>query len=306
MVFTSTSNTYKLRVRDGDSNYLNNTGYVVYDLYKAISNNYTPPGPGTTTPAPAEWVIACNEKYSRPGGYITRYPFDLGLVSGSIPMPMVGEWIDYLRNAITFYFAWCPQHTDALKSIGDVAMNKDPMATIVDMVYFVKSIQALMESYMASGGSAASVVTSQEPGLFGDTATIGQVVGGCSGPDAPVAHGAGAWDLFTIGTFDPATNFWFGGKIDLATSVGAQYSSESDAYVGVCTEKFYSIFGIFATTFCGAIGMMRYSDVINWVLLVLDLFVAVWFIAGYIPGYCKKTWALLSGNKGAIQRIAGR
>jgi hypothetical protein len=305
VIFTATSGNYKLRVRDGDSDFLSNTGYVLYDLYKAINNNYNP-GPDNPNPPPAEWMVACNENYSRPNGYFTRYPFEItGILSGSIPIPNVGEWIDYLRNAITYYFAWCPQHTDALKSIGNVAMDKDPMATIVDMVNFVKSIQALLVGYQAQGGES-SVITSQEPSLFSDTGTIGQGTGGSSGPEVPAPHGAGAWDLFTIGTFDPATNFWFGGKINLNTTVGTPYSNESDAYVGVCTTKFYSLFGIFSATFCGLMGLMRFSDIINWALLILDLLVSVWFIVRYIPGYCKKTINLLTGKQNTIIRMIGR
>jgi hypothetical protein len=298
-------NNRKLRVRDTDGNFLSNTGYVMYQLYKAVATNpdTTPPG-GTTTPAPAEWVVACNENYSRPGGFIaSHYIGTIAGISISIPVPMVGEWIDYLRNAITFYFAWCPQHTAMLRSIGDVAMDKEPMATIVDMVNFMKSIKALLESYQAIGGESTDI-TSQEPNLFSDTANIGNAMGGGSSPEAPIAHGAGAWDLFVTGTFDPIKNVWFGGKVDLTTALNNPYNSETDAYVGICTEKFNSLWGIFTITFCGVMGMMRYSHIMNWLLLALDLFVSIWFILKYIPGYCKKTIALLTGNKGAITRLA--
>lgn len=299
----TTPHDFKLRVRDGDDDFLSNTGYVVFQVSMVINNN---PAPGDTNPAPAEWIVVCNEAYARPDGYVSWEWVNILGSNWHFPLPRAGEWIDYLRNAVTYYFAWCPQHTDALKSVGSLAMDKDPMATIVDMVNYIKSIKALLEGYMVGGGADESVVTSQEPDLFSDTNTIGQAGGGASGPEAPVSHGAGAWDLFVTGTFDPAKNVWFGGKVDLTSALDSSYSSATDAYVGVCTDKFDSLFGIFTTTFCGVMGMMRYSDVINWILLVLDLFVSVWFIFKYIPGYLKKTWALFSGNKGIVQKVAGR
>jgi len=303
MVFTATSNTYKLRVRDGDSNYLNNTGYVVYDLYKAISNNYTPPGPGTTTPAPAEWVVACSERYSRPSSFIEWYPVvdftQWGETFKSIrfPVPRAAEWIDYLRNAITFYFAWCPQHTDALKSVGAVALNKEPMKSIVDMVAFIKSIQALFDSYRAVGGAGDPALVSQEPDLFGDTSSIGQGVGGGSGPDAPVYHGGGAWDLFITSTLDPATNIWAGGKVDFTTAMNTEDPASSAAYMTLCVDKFTPLFGITTTSFCGLLTHVRNNGIIKWLVLVMDLIVAVCFLLSYFPSYLRRFIRVVGGRK---------
>ena len=298
--FNSYSHNFKLRVRDGDSNFLSNTGFVMYNLYKAVDNNA--PG-GSDNPAPPEWVVACSESYSRPSEFIKRYPFDWGIVSGTIPLPMVGEWIDYLRSAIVYYFAWCPQHTNMLKSVGDVAMNKEPMASFTSMLDFVKSIQTLLQTSQASGGLDGSVVTSQEPDLFGDTATIGQGTGGGSGTDVPASHGAGIWDLFVVGNFDPSTSFWTTGRIDLTSAAGKPYDGASDAYVDVCATKFNSIFGFFAVPFCGVMGLMRYSNTISWVLLLIDLMVTLWIVIKYVPGWIKRMMELFRSLGGIFHRM---
>jgi hypothetical protein len=302
VIFTATSNNYKLRVRDGDNNYLNNTGYVVYDLYKALANNYTP-GPGTTAPAPAEWVVACNEKYSRPSSFIEWFPIaniTLGgspIVGFSLPVPRAGEWIDYFRNAVTYYFAWCPQHTAALKSVGAVALNKEPMKSIVDMVTFIKSIQALFESYRAVGGAGDPALVSQEPDLFSDTSTIGQGVGGGSGPDAPVYHGGGAWDLFITSTLDPATNIWAGGKVDFTTAMNSTDPASTAAYRTLCGEKFTPLFGITTTSFCSLLANVRNNGIIKWLVLVMDLIAAVWFLLSYFPSYLRRFIRVVGGRK---------
>lgn len=299
--FNAVGNNYKLRVRDGDADFLSNGGYVVYNLYGATSQNPIPgPGPTPPEPAPPEWVIACNERYARPDSFITWFPLvDFPGGSISIPLPRVGEWTDYLRSAITYYFAWCPQHTDALKSIGSVAVTKEPIASITSMANFLKSIQVLLESYQAIGGETVSGLDSQEPSLFSDTANIG-AVGGDSNYNT--SSSGGPWDLFMVGTFDPVTNIWFGGQLDMAASLGSTDLSVMDTYQALCSAKFYPIFGFAADPYCSLMSMMRFSKIVTWMLLGLDFFVAIWFLLKYFPSYLKKTWNLLGITKGTISR----
>jgi hypothetical protein len=271
-----------LRVRDGDGDFLGNTGYVMYQLYTA-SQNTNPPTPNDLTPP--EWVVACNESYARPGGFISLN--SIGTILGveiKVPVPMVGEWIDYLRNAITYYFAWCPQHTALLQSIGEKMQDKDPISSINVMKNFVVSIKDLIESYQASGGAGSDVNISQEPQLFSDQSNAS----GGAGVDPPTPKGNQAWDLFTVWNIDPANNIWFGGKIDLTSGFTIGDLSSMNTYQTFCQDKFYSLFGIIAGPYCSLIALMRYSKTITMLLLVMDLLITLWFLLKYFPGYLKK------------------
>jgi len=306
--FVAISGTYKLRVRDADGNFLNNNGYVLFDLYLANNTNPNPP-PGTNPPGttpPPEWVVACDEAYARPNGWITWYPLAtftiINPITISIPLPRVGEWLDYLRAAITYYFAWCQEHTEALKSIGQVYSTKEPIASIQDMMDFVKGIQTLLAGYQSAGGAGLPTgLTSQEPDLFSDTQYIG-----AAGGESHYATGAssgGPWDLFMVGNLDPATSIWFGGKLDLAASIGSTDLSVTDNYQELCSAKFYPLFGIGADPYCSLMSMMRFSKIVTWLLLAIDLFVSFWFLLKYFPNYLRRFWNILSRNKQLVGKV---
>ena len=307
-IFTATSNNYKLRVRDGDDNFLSNTGKIIFTLYSAQPASIIPGGPGDTGAPPAEWIIACNEAFSRPDGFISWSSLSftagtLGSIGISLPIPRVGEWLEYIRNSIMYYFAWCPEHTDALKSMGDVYMDKEPMATIQAVVDFVKSIRTVIAGYQATGGEAeAAGAVSQEPDLFSDIAYIGQASGG---DHYKGSTGAGPWDIFTVGNVDPETSVWFGGELDLAAGLGSTDLSSMDGYQVLCTDRFYPLFGIGADPYCSLMALMRYSSIATWMLLGIDLLLVIWWFFKYMPGYLKRLWNVITGNKSTIKRIIG-
>ena len=296
--FTAQSSDYKLRVRDADDNFLNNTGNVLFNLYLGVSISNPPPG----SIPPPEWVVACNETYARPDSYFEWYPVGtIASVLISVPLPRVGEWIDYLRASIVFYFAWCPQHTEALKSMSRVYMDREPMASIQDMLDFVKSVQTLIDSYQVTGGEALDAgLISQEPDLFSDTQYIG-VIGGENNFTSPAT--TGPWDLFMIGQVDPATNVWFGGQIDMAASLGTTDLSVMDAYQTLCSDKFYPLFGIGADPYCSLMSMMRFTNIVKWLLLGVDTFVSVLWLIKYLPGYLRRFWNIITGNKSTFKSI---
>jgi hypothetical protein len=282
---------YRLRVRDGDGNFLTNTGWIVYDLYTAKDTTVTPGAGDTGDPSP-EWVVACNEAYARPDGWITWY--------GIVPVPRVGEWIDYLRSAITFYFAWCPQHTEALKSMSDVYLDKEPLASILGVRDFVKNIQVSLESYRVVGGDMMDAgMVSQEPALFSDSNNIG----GSGGADYTAPSSNGPWDLFLVESFNPSTSIWYGGELDMASSLGSSDLTVMDTYQGLCTNKFLPLFGIGSDPFCSLMAMMRYSSIVTMLLLGIDLFVVIWWFFRYVPGYLKRFWNLITGNKSIVRKV---
>jgi hypothetical protein len=287
----------KMRVRDGDNNFLSNSGYVMFKLYKANATNPDDGDGNTINPPPPEWVVACNETYLRPGGFVKLV--NIGTILGvgiNVPMPMVGEWLDYVRNSVVYYFAWCPQHTAALQAVGTYALDKDPFKSINDMVTFFKGIQTLIDSYQAAGGADVNTNPNQEPDMFADAGNMDQATGGGSVPQVP-AHNAGAWDMFVVGTLDPATNVWFGGKVDLTTALNSGDTSGMAAYESLCYDKFYPVMGITTNTYCKFMVILRYRNIIKWLLLILDLFVAVIWFLKYLPNYLKRFIRILSGRK---------
>jgi hypothetical protein len=301
--FTAQSNNYKLRVNDGDDNFLSNTGNVYYQLYTTVVLGPNPgpnPGPPGTTPAP-EWVTACNERYTRPNSFFTIY--DANLISGvtfHIPIPRVGEWLDYLRNSITYFLAWCPSHTEALLNIGNIYTNKEPIATITQLLDMVKYFKDLITTYSSIGGTSDPALISQEPDLFSDSNSIG---GGGEGPHIPPS--TNPWAIFMIGSANESNSVWYGGKLNMAASLGTSDLTSMASYQTLCQNKFTTLFGIGTPSFCSLISMLRYSKVITWILLGLDIFVVIWLIIYYEPRYLKRFWDLVTGNKNTISKYAG-
>jgi hypothetical protein len=301
--FTAQSSNYKLRVRDGDTDFLSNTGWVMFNLYLGVNIvDPTTPGPGSTSPPPPEWVVACNETYTRPNSYISWLNVTIAGVSASFPVPRVGDWLEYIRNSITFYFAWCPQHTQALKSMGQAYEDREPLASIQQLMNFIKSIQTILEGAQAGGGEEASPLTSQEPDLFSDTRYIESVGGG---DIYKVPSAAGPWDLFTIGGIDTETSIWYGGQLDMAASLGSTNTAVTAAYENACTVKFLPLFGIGASPYCKFMGILRFTTIIKWILLGADILLIVWLILKWLPGYVRRLWNLISGNKNIVSKLAG-
>lgn len=306
LFFTAQSNNYKLRVRDGDGNFLTNIGYVLFDLYSGINTANPAPG-GTIGTPPPEWIVACNEAYERPGSFITLVPIGpIDLItfefSFNVPVPRVGEWIDYLRNAITYYFAWCPEHTAALKSLGNVyLMNREPMKTIVDLMNFYKNIQSIISAMSATGGTDASV-TSQEPPMFSDAASFD-----ASGGAGPINSGPpiDGWSMFIVQYIDPAQNVWYGGRIDMAASLGSTDTSTKAAFVATCSSQFYNLFGIGSNAACQFLWTIRYNKISMLFLLGMDILITMYMVFKFLPAWVKKFWNLITGNKNVISKIGG-
>lgn len=298
--FASESNTYQLRARDGDDNFASNTGFVMFNLYKA-QDTHDPWNPPPDKP-PAEWVVACNEKYSRPNGFIGW--LQIGPILGvtfNLPIPRVGEWLDYLRNAITFYFAWCPQHTESIASIGKVYLTKEPLASIKTLLEFARNMQILISTYQSQGAEdQVAGLVSMEPYLFSDTQYIGQT-GGEGQYISPVY--ARPWDMFIIGSLDPDTNFWYGGRIDMSAGLGSSDLSAQAGYKTICIDKFYNLFGIATEPYCSFMSALRYINIVPYLLLGIDLMTVIWFALKYLPGYGRRFLNIITGNKKLVGKV---
>jgi hypothetical protein len=51
--------------------------------------------------------------------------------------------------------------------------------------------------------------------------------------------------------------------------------------------------------------LMRYSSIATWMLLGIDLLLVIWWFFKYMPGYLKRLWNVITGNKSTIKRIIG-
>jgi hypothetical protein len=212
----------------------------------------------------------------------------------------VGEWIDYLRSALVYFLAWCPQHTDALQNMGVAYMDKEPWATINDLFSMVKSFQAALIAYQAVGGT--SELDSQEPALFNDSAYIGTpdpTGGGFTGP-----ANTGPWDLFMQGNQDPARNVMFGGTLDLSSAMpSGSLPAAMATYRAACSTKFAPLWGISTDSFCTFVAVLRYEKIIGYILFAIDVIAIFWFVFKYLPNWVKRLWALITGNKSTVKKV---
>lgn len=303
--FTAESNEYRLRVRDADGNWNTNTGSVMYNLYTTYETDDPPVPPGTDPPIyppgtpPPEWVVACNEAYQRPTAFIEQY--ELGTFAGvtlSLPVPMVAEWLDYIRNAITYFFAWCPEHTTALQNIGQSYDDREPLASIRTLMEFVSDTRDMITS--ATGGAESETLVSQEPDLFADAALIGQAAGGNTLKNVDTR----GWNLFLVGNLDPETNIWAGGKVDFTASIGDYDASEDTAYVTLCSSKFSDLFGITSTPMCQFLSALRTNQIVTILLLAIDFIMVIWFFLSYIPRLMRRYINVMNKNSGGISKAA--
>lgn len=289
--FTAPENgPYILRVRDDD--FLDNTGSVNIKLYSAYDHSL-PPIPGGDDPyIPPEWIVACNEVVERPDSVIEWY--------GLIPVPRVADWLNYVRYAITYYFAWCPEHTEALENLSKFYTDREPLASLFSMIDFVENIQSLISGFTTMGGEAAALV-SQEPDLFADADLIGETTGGVYVPSDP---STAILDVFVVGNLNVESSPWFGGELVLPSEPTIDLSVLDD-YRDICEEKFYPILGITTGVYCQFMGVVRITKISTWILLAIDIIILLWWVLSYFPKWIKRFIAAIVGNKRFFSDLGG-
>jgi hypothetical protein len=276
--FEAASGNYRLRVRDTDANFLTNTGYIMFKLWTATDKT----NPGGSLPP--EWRVACNQSYTRPNGLIEW--------QGVIPVPRVGDWIEYAKNAIIFYLAWCPQHTSALENMTKVYEDKEPIASFITFYNIVKDTKEKISTYFALGGEDG--ITSMEPALFADSGTAG--AGAVGGESSMAAVPSNPLDVFLPGTVDRESNIFFGGDLDLTS--GFHSSTPSAAFITICESKYGSILGVFSSMYCKTLGMVRTTDLITYLILAVDILATLWWLFKYFPEWIGRAWDIVFGGNG--------
>lgn len=119
---------WKIRVNDTEGDFLNNSGNLAYTLYSAYGDEDIPPVDVTVLPSVVNNV--CVAPLVRPSSILE-----------------VSAWVNYARQGIQKYFAWCPDHTDILVALFNGLKTVEPFATIAEMGTALQSMKAEMTSY---------------------------------------------------------------------------------------------------------------------------------------------------------------
>jgi hypothetical protein len=89
----------------------------------------------------------------------------------------------------------------------------------------------------------------------------------------------------------------------MAASAGSIDLSSMDLYRSLCKDKFYELFGVATDPLCGMIAIMRYLKIVSYILLAFDLFLVVWFMFKFLPGWARRLWDDITGNKKVISQV---
>jgi hypothetical protein len=123
------ANTYaRIRVKDRDGDFTNNTGQMMYTVYASTSADDS--FPDITKYVSPSATVACTNWATRPKSILD-----------------LGAWIEYARGSILRFFLWCPEHTAALTAIMNDMKTLEPIKTIVRFQTAQKQIAQQIDSY---------------------------------------------------------------------------------------------------------------------------------------------------------------
>jgi hypothetical protein len=202
----------------------------------------------------------------------------------------------YAKWSITYYLAWCPEHTEALRSSADIYLTREPFATLMTVRNFFQDIYTTISSYQTAigGEGEAAGVESQEPDFFADINS--GVVGGETNN---VQLNANPFNLLNENTSE---SIWFGGQIDL-TQHFTEDTVAQTAFTNFCTAKFGGILGIITSPFCSIMGLLRTTKIATRILFVIDILAIVLFVKWGI-GWVKRMYNEITGSKSAVKSLA--
>ncbi len=132
----------------------------------------------------------------------------------------------------------------ALQEMYNVYTDKEPLVSLFALRDFIVEIQTSIAAIAAMGGEGSGL-ESQEPDLFSDMDTIGEVEGGANIPEENYSN---PLDLFVIGNLTTESNPWYGGELHFDAEP-TDLSGLAD-YRAICEDKFYSHFGIATFAYC--------------------------------------------------------
>jgi len=221
-------------------------------------------------------------------------PDGLWIMVGIIPLPNVGGWIAYGTCAIVSYFTWCPQHTEALMGPFSIADTLEPLATMNDMIDFVKTNVALLKSVKPTiAGETAFSMNGTGGAPLGE-ADVGDVT---NPPEIPV------YLLYPDITGNMNESPWFGGRIDLTQT--AEEAADKELIISTCTSSLKNYVGEDqADMVCQIHYLIAGTMFFTALLTITDVFIIFFLIFRYLPGYIKRWMNLFSGNTSLLKGFA--
>jgi hypothetical protein len=269
--FTSAAATnYRIKV----NSVVPTIGKIYYRLYTTTDSTIAiPPGiyipPGNIS----DWG-GCNKVCSRPGGIFSITSVTIGSIATiPLPVPIVGDWVDYVRCATFVYLSWCQQHTAMLTSMIANMENREPFGMMIEVQDAYETVKQDVEN-SATGGESANDFAPQSY-IFQGGGTGGQ--------------GSGFPGLFPK---LPTDSPWITGQFDLTTpletgGVGGNEATK-EAYVNYCNNVFISRLGLSAWGLCAVLGLARYS-IGNTFWVMIQFAADVSLLLGFIF-YIKRSW----------------
>lgn len=152
---------WKIRVNDiGTDTFDDNGRGLAYKLY------------AVTTGGPVDCVVdtdnpECIDWTQHPSGILIDGIdiCDAAIIQPVVPsgidvpawLQYVAEWVVYAGHSVMAFGAWCPRHSEALASIRQMFMSREPLATYAELRDLLTNIQTQLQGYnWADTGAPAS------------------------------------------------------------------------------------------------------------------------------------------------------
>lgn len=222
---------WKVRVMDEAGDFANNDGSLYYTLIgvEVAGPPITPP-PFNTMSCDVAAIIPSLSTIDSFGS--------LGVY--------VGAWFDYLVASIVKFFAWCPEHTEAMMYFGEQVKTREPFAMIDEFETSIDDIETELNGYNWGANADGQELVNQDYSIFskspGEAADMVDEFFTVMEPDSPWMGNA------PIVNFDDAASYTFPDTCGLAL----------EPYVGPLLTK-----GVcFSTNWATQTGMMFYIQML--------------------------------------------
>jgi hypothetical protein len=286
---------WRIRVKDGDDNWFNNTGaegYIIYEVDDPNNPLTEPPGPFPNVPAEpwlGQWAgAACDATISRPqfDGIMPTFTspapmtssdiFDLGNYLGewvSAVVAYLGGWFtafsnvgmivssytEYASMSVQQYFAWCDRHTQAIVAMPGLFYTVEPFGSMKELAEVGDETQQAINGY-GSGGENVDMLKPQS---------------------VLMPSGGQTAQIINILTSLPASSPYNNGKISIRDTGARVYATD-------CNKSLTPAIGTkLGAGICFGADMMVTTGVSIWMQLIFELSILVMFVL-----YIFKTWIL--------------
>lgn len=289
-IYADVDGLLKLRVADDDGTFEENSGKLTYILYGTTNINGLPDLPGNPNP----WDASCYSSCVAPDGLFTTIAITFGtLGSVNLPLPNVGGWVSYATCRVVSYLTWCPEHTEALMGKESILDTVEPIATMNDMIDFVKESVALFKSVTPTivGETAFSPdMNGVGGGPLGDT-EVGDIN---DPPEIPI------YIFYPDIMGDMNKSPWFGGKMDLTEEF--EEAANKAEIISTCTNTMTDYLGNSqANMVCQLHYLITGTKFFTALATIMDAVLIFYLVFKYLPAYIKRWMNLFNSNKSILK-----